>query len=311
MAYNHNEVTRYKGKLIQEWRTDGTGMQVYYSNLGDVSGGGQTRILEGHLINEYYLLNLYHGTGKYFNSDGTVDIKGGPKDGMIRTPDDMKWLKSMIAAGYKFMPNQDAAINKIWYGDYIYADNNGDKIYGNSYDNRFTGFSGSQNLPFFLFGSQMNLGWKNFDLNLIWSGQAGAKVYWLERFNSSITRIGFQIGSMAAKDHYYYNESDPGDPANNIHAVYPRLKLNQNDTQNTVASTRWLYDISYLRLKNVTVGYTLPQTLINRLSIEKVRFWLSAENLLTITPYPGFDPEAGGSYYPLLRQFALGATITF
>lgn len=310
LGYNKNEVTRYKGKLVEEWRTDATGNPVYYSNLGDVSSGGQNRILEGHSINEHYLMDLYSGDGSYFNSDGTVNIKGGPKDGMIRNADDMKWLNSMISAGYQFMPNTATAKNRIWYGDYIYADLNGDKIYGSNYDRRLTGNSA---MPKFTFGSQMNFSWKNFDLNLIWSGQAGVKLYWLESgYNKSNTRIGFQIGKMIENNHYYYNDADPNDLANNINAAYPRLKLNENDTQNSQPSTRWLYNGSFVRLKNLTFGYTLPKHISAKIYTENLRLYFSAENLFTITSFPGLDPEMGGNTnYPVFRQIAFGTNITF
>lgn len=309
-GYNQNEVTKYKGKLVEEWRTNAAGNPVYYSNLGDVSSGGQNRILEGHIINEHYLMDVYKGDGNYFNTDGTVNIAGGPKDGMIRTSDDMTWLNAMIAAGYQFMPNLTTAKNKIWYGDYIYADMNGDQIYGNSYDRRFTGNS---TMPKYTFGSQMNVSWKKFDLNLIWSGQAGVKIYWLEQgYNSSITSIGYQIGEMIQDNHFYYNEADPNDAANNINADYPRLKLNGSDSQNTQASTRWLYDGSYLRLKNLTLGYTLPKNITAKISTNQIRLFFSAENLLTFTSFPGLDPEMGGNTnYPVIRQIAFGTNITF
>ena len=309
-GYNKNTVTKYKGQLVNEWRTDATGAPVYFSNIGDVSSGGDTRVLEGHMINENYLMDIYHGNGQYNNADGTVNINGGPTDGMIRTPADMTWLNGMIAAGYKFMPNLTTAKNKIWYGDYIYADLNGDKIYGNTYDKRFTGDS---SMPKFTFGSQMNFSWKDFDLDMIWSGQAGNKLYWLERgYNSSTTRTGFQIGAMIEKDHYYYNDTDPSDPANNITASYPRLKLNESDGQNTQSSTRWLYNGSFVRLKNLTFGYTLPAKIAAKIYTQKVRLYFSAENLLTFTKFPGLDPEMGGyTNYPVIRQIAFGTNITF
>jgi TonB-linked SusC/RagA family outer membrane protein len=309
-GYNKNTVTKYKGQLVTEWRTDATGAPVFYSNIGDVSSGGDTRVLEGHMINENYLMDIYHGNGQYNNADGTVNIDGGPTDGMIRTPADMTWLNGMIAAGYKFMPNLTTAKNKIWYGDYIYADSNGDKIYGNTYDKNFTGNS---SMPKFTFGSQMNFSWKDFDLDMIWSGQAGNKLYWLERgYNSSTTRTGFQIGAMIENDHYFYNDTDPNDPANNINASYPRLKLNESDGQNSQSSTRWLYNGTFVRLKNLTFGYTLPAKIAAKIYTQKVRLYFSAENLLTFTKFPGLDPEMGGyTNYPVIRQIAFGTNITF
>ena len=66
---------------------------IYQTNIGDVSTGGSTRVIEGKMINEYYMLQPYKGSGNGFNADGTVNINGGPRDGMIRTVDDMKWLE--------------------------------------------------------------------------------------------------------------------------------------------------------------------------------------------------------------------------
>ena len=99
-AYNQNKVSKYKGELQRGWVTDENGNRVYQTNIGDVSTGGSTRVIEGKMINEYYMLQPYKGNGNGFNADGTVNINGGPRDGMIRTVDDMKWLNAMVGAGY-------------------------------------------------------------------------------------------------------------------------------------------------------------------------------------------------------------------
>jgi TonB-linked SusC/RagA family outer membrane protein len=309
-AYNQNEVTKYKGTLVREWRTGADGNPVYYSNLGDVSDGGSTRVLEGRTINEYYLLDVYKGNGSYYNADGTVNKAGGPKDGMIRTPEDLEWLQAMVAAGYRFMPNQNIRQNGIWYGDYIYADNNDDGIYGNAFDNEFRGTS---SMPKITFGSQINLKWKNLDMGMVWAGNAGYQLYWLESgYNRPNTRLGFQIGKTLGDDHYYYNPNDPADPATNTTSGNPRLKFNESDGQNVQSSTRWLYDASYVKLKNLTVGYTLPKKITDKAQISRVRVYFSGENLLTITSFPGLDPEMGANTnYPIMRQIAFGTNITF
>ncbi len=309
-SYNKNEVTKYKGALKRGWTTDANGNPVFEENIGDVSTGSSTKIVEGYKINEYYLLDLYKGNGKYFNSDGTVNINGGPTTGMIRTQEDMDWVNAMIAAGYKFMPNQKVAKNQIWYGDYIYADTNGDKIYGNSFDRSFTGTS---SMPKYNFGINMSAEWKGFDVSMVWSGMAGFDLYWNESgYNNPNTRIGFQIGKILANDHYYFNSDNPSDPANNINGKYPRMKLNENDGQNVQTSTAWLYDGSFMKLRNLTVGYTLPQNWANKVFTQKVRFYFSGENLLTFTSFPGLDPEMGANTnYPIMRQVSFGANITF
>lgn len=85
--------------------------------------------------------------------------------------------------------------------------------------------------------------------------------------------------------------------------------------KNTRTSTRFIEDGSYLRLKNLTLGYTLPESLIKKASINSLRFYMSAQNLLTLTKYSGFDPEIQGgvdnSNYPLTRTISFGVDLKF
>lgn len=308
IAYNTNEVKKYKGLLEEGYITDANGNKVYTSNLGSVSTGTSQRILEGHSINEYYLYPIYKGTGTYTNSDGSVNVNGGPRDGMIRTEQDMKWLQMMKDAGYNFQPSGDISKSKIWYGDLIYADTNGDGIYGNTYDQTFTGKKAT---PSINYGFNMNLSYKGFDMSMIWAGSAGMSYYWSELYmNLSTVGLGKAVPTMVADDHYYYNESNAADPANNINGHYPRLKT--TDPQNTRASDFYLYNASYLKLKSLQLGYTIPERLTKKASMSNVRVFIGGENLLTITDYPGIDPEVGASIsYPTMRQYTLGLNITF
>lgn len=308
-AYNYNRVTKYKGIFQAGYTTDALGNKVYTSNLGNVSSGGTNRILEGHEINEYYMQTVYKGNGNYF-IDGKVNAGGGPKDGMIRTPDDMAWLNAMIAAGYSFQPAGGVSKTKIYYGDLIYADNNGDGLYGNSFDAKFLNKSST---PRYVYGLNLNMSYKNIDLSMLWSGSAGMWYYWnATGYNNSIVSLGNGVSTMIANDHYYYNDANPNDPANNITARYPRLK-NTTDAQNAaVASDFYLYNASYLKLKNLQIGYTLPEKISKKAAMSRVRIYASGENLFTITNYPGLDPEIGaGLGYPTLRQYSLGLNITF
>ena len=206
-AYNHNRVSKYKGALKQGWEESPSGLRTFVSNIGEVSTGSSTRILEGHTISEYYMLTPYNGDGSYFDDFGLVNINGGPKDGMIRTEMDMAWLRAMIAAGYTFYPMQGVGKDKIWYGDYIYADVDGDGIYGNTYDNVFTGKSST---PKFTFGFQGSVAWKGIDLQFSFAGAAGFWLYWNETgANNTGTRLGYNILSTIAKDHYFYDPENP------------------------------------------------------------------------------------------------------
>lgn len=310
-SYNLNRVTGYRGKLQEGWVTGTDGKQTYQSNFGTVSTGDndRQRILEDHKIKEYYLLNVYKGDGKHNKPDGSLNINGGPKDGMIRTQEDMAWLQAMVAAGYSFQPVGKVGKAQIYYGDFIYADTNGDGIYGNSFDKTFTGTSDA---PKYNFGLNLSASWKGIDISMLWAGSSGFQYYWNdEGYNNAIVRLGNGVANRIANDHYYYNDTNPNDAANNINGKFPRLKYS-GDAQNNVSNTNWLYDASYLKLKNVQIGYSLPQALLGKLSVSRARVFVSGENLLMITAYPGLDPEIGaGVGYPTMKQYALGLNVTF
>jgi hypothetical protein len=222
----------------------------------------------------------------------------------------MAWLNAMITAGYTFQPTGGVSKTKIYYGDLIYADNNGDGLYGNDVDAQFMNKSST---PRYNYGFSMNFSYKNIDMSMLWSGSAGMWYYWnATGYNNSVVSLGNAVSTLIANDHYYYNDANPSDPANNINAHYPRLK-NTTDAQNAaVASDFYLYNASYLKLKNLQIGYTIPEKLSKKALISRARIYLSGENLWTITNYPGLDPEIGsGVGYPTMRQYSVGLNVTF
>lgn len=303
-SLNKNEVTKYKGELKRGWVGD-----TWQTNLGDVSTGGDQRILEGHMMNEFYLLNVYKGTGNAFNADGSVNPNGGPKDGMIRTEQDMEWLKAMMAAGHQFYPAQGIGKDKIWYGDIIYADVNGDGIYGSDNDRDFQGYSPT---PKYYFGLQASASWKGFDFSMNWAGAAGFKIQWFAQSqNSTIMTRGYGIGKDVGYDHYYYDPENPNDARTNTTSANPRLVMS-GTTQVSATSNFHLHNGNYMKLKNLTIGYTFPKAWMQKLYVQNLRVYASGENLLTITKFKGMDPEmnAGVGYAPM-RQYAFGVNITF
>lgn len=303
-SLNHNEVTKYKGALERGWK-DG----VYSTNIGDVSTGGNQRVLEGHTINEYYMLNLYKGNGSHFNADGSVNLNGGPKDGMIRTEQDMAWLKAMVAAGYEFYPAKGIGKSEIWYGDVIYADLNGDGIYGDDNDRDF---QGSSSTPKYYYGLQASASWKGFDFSMSWAGAAGFKISWWEQsLNSTRLTRCYGIGKDVAADHYFYDPENPSDPRTNINSENTRLTIG-GTAQTETSSQLWLHNGNYLKLKNLTIGYTFPTKWMQKLYVKNLRIYATGENLLTITKFKGLDPEmvAGNGYLPI-RQYAFGINVTF
>lgn len=315
-AYNKNRVLGFEGKLQQGFVDDGTGKQVWQTNLGDVSSGGLNRVLEGYQYNEFYLRKVYKGDGTYFNADGSVNINGGPTTGMIRTEADYEWAKAMKAAGYSFLSTtQQIASNygstQMYYGDLVYADLNGDGIYGNTADQYFTGTTTS---PKYIYGFNMGFSYKGFDMSMIWAGESGLQYYWTDHgYNSNILIAGNQVSTRIANDHYFFNPNNPDDPRTNVNGYFPRLKFGtSSESINNQASDYWLYDANFFKLRNLQVGYTFNSAKTEKLKIRNLRVFFTGENLLMFTSFPGLDPEVGaGAEYPTMKQFAFGLNFGF
>jgi hypothetical protein len=93
----------------------------------------------------------------------------------------------------------------------------------------------------------------------------------------------------------------------------PRAVFN-DPNKNTRPSDRFVEDGSYLRIKNITLGYTLPKALMKKIQLTSARFYLSGQNIFTLTKYSGFDPEVGTSgidnnVYPVTRTFTVGVNL--
>lgn len=305
-SFNKNFVSKYKGKLERGRNADHT---EYSTNIGDVSTGSTTRVIEGHTINEFYLPNVYKGNGSYFNADGSVNVNGGPKDGMIRTENDMKWLQAMVDAGHSFQPYNNIAQNALWYGEYIYADANGDGIYGNSYDSEFQGTSTA---PKYNFGLYASANWKDFDFSMTWGGAAGFSIYYYSTSrNSSETTYGYAIPDAVAEDHYFFDPANPSDPRTNTTSKQPRL-VNLSGAQSSANSSLHLEKGNFAKLRNLTLGYTLPRELSKKFFVERLRVYVSGENLFAITGFSGQDPEMRTTVgYSTMRQYAFGINVSF
>jgi TonB-linked SusC/RagA family outer membrane protein len=329
-SYNINEVTKFKGAL--KYEEDPNTLDIWgnptrrYTNLSDVSTGGDTRRVEGQAIDEYFLRRPYQGNGSYTNADGSVNPQGGPKDGMIRTKADLDWVKAMTAAGYTFNSNLTAANVKetagsLWYGEMIMADVNGDGKYGNDDDREFIGKSST---PKWVFGLNLFAEWKGIDVSMTWAGRLGSWSYINSRgINASLvpslndalpvdaTSIYYTYDAVKAHDDPDYDPA--ADPTANINGKYPRLLA--GSASSMVNNTFYLYNTSYFKLKALQIGYTLPQKWTKPAKIGSLRIFVSGENLLTFSSkdFPGVDPELGGSIsvYPIARMLSGGITIGF
>ncbi len=338
VAFNKNKVTDFKGSLkyeLDESVTDIWGNPTMrYTNLADVSTGGDTRRVEGHMIDEYFLRRPYHGDGSYKLPDGSVNPKGGPRDGMIRTKADLDWVAAMLAAGYTFNNNLkqiNSNGSNLWYGDMIMDDLNGDGKYGNDDDREFTGKSAT---PKVSLGLNLFAEWKGIDLQMIWSARFGSYHYINSKGanGNMVTHVADQFPGDAWEKFYFYDSEashegiikndagqvigstyDPAtDPNARINNEYPRL-LTSGGT--TPSNTFYLYNTSYVKLKSLQVGYTLPKKWVAPARISNLRVFASFENLLTFKSkrFPGVDPEQGSSLaaYPIAKMISGGLTVSF
>lgn len=146
--------------------------------------------------------------------------------------------------------------------------------------------------------------WKGFDVAFMVLGTAGRKDFWLNAFNN----VNFSAQRYASTWQHWYNPWS----WDNRNGSWPRLGGSSNNqaTGATGAgmSTFWLDDMSYIRLKNIQVGYTIPRKLLSKIGVYNLRIAGSAENLATITSYRGLDPEKAGSnndMYPLVKSYSL------
>jgi hypothetical protein len=183
-------------------------------------------------------------------------------------------------------------------------------------------------IPKFIFGLNLSAEWKGIDLSMNWSGRLGSFAMIGERgSNSSILtantdalpadamKMYYSYDAVAAAENSGANSYDPAsDPNANITGKYPRL-LSASSTTSGVGLEYFLYNTSYLKLKSLQVGYTLPKKLVEPAKINNLRVFVAGENLLTVKDkdFRGVDPELGGStnIYPIARMFSGGVTITF
>jgi len=140
-------------------------------------------------------------------------------------------------------------------------------------------------IPKIFGGLNLDATYKSFDLNVFFYGVSGNKI--LNYQKASLESFG---GLQNISQDYYFNHWTPGKPSNNNR--YTRI-TNEDNNDNNRPSDVYAENGRYLRLRNVQIGYTLPSNLLSRFLITRLRLFVSAQNLFTITKYTGLDPEIG------------------
>ncbi|MDR1517260.1 MAG: TonB-dependent receptor [Dysgonamonadaceae bacterium] len=198
---------------------------------------------------------------------------------------------------------------KVWPGDIKYKDVNGNGVIG-AEDVVAIGATAQPNL---IYGAGASAQWKGVDFNIHFQG-AGKSHFFLAGGIAHPFSRG-QWGNVL-KDvvaNRWISQDISGDPATeNPNATYPRLEYENVSGNNRQSSTFWLRDASYLRLKTLEMGYSLPKNFINKFNVNKMRLFFIGTNVLTFSEFKLWDPEAGstdGGGYPLTKSYTVGLTI--
>lgn len=185
-------------------------------------------------------------------------------------------------------------------GDLMYADLNQDGII-NTDDRTYIGSP----IPKFIFGFNTEINYKNFDLSLDFQGQSGNKIY---------------NGKMAVRPDLYNFEARVNDHWDGVGTSNSEPRPTVGGV-NFEPSNYFIEDGSYLRLRNIRIGYSLPVSFINKLRLTKANAYVSGTNVFTSTKYSGFTPEIGGGdvistgidlgVYPITAVYSIGLNLTF
>ncbi|HXS56660.1 MAG TPA: TonB-dependent receptor [Hanamia sp.] len=186
-------------------------------------------------------------------------------------------------------------------GDFKWADLDGDgKISDGDFDKTFLGSS----IPKYTFGFTINVDYKGFDLMAFAQGVAGNKIF------QGLRRLDILTSNYSTKALGRWT-------GENTSTTFPRLTDSDPNGNFSRLSDFYLESGDYLRFKVVQLGYTLPNRLFNKIAVSRLRVYVSAENLFTLTKYTGYDPEVGGGVYgidkgqyPQARSFIGGIQIS-
>ena len=188
-------------------------------------------------------------------------------------------------------------------GDIKYRDVNGDGIVN---DKDYVPI-GATNRPNLIYGFGFSAQWKGFDVNVLFQG-AGKSTFFIDGYTVYPFKDGDWgniLTDVVKSNRWILGENE--DP----NAKYPRLSYGGNNN-NYQSSTYWMRNGSYLRLKNLEVGYTSPKSIVNKIRLNNIRIYFMGTNLVTFSSFKLWDPELGssnGQVYPLSKAYTLGLTI--
>lgn len=288
-------------------------------NIGKVDNHGYEIAVEwsdniGKDFNYYINANASFARNKIIYKDevpkqfGYMNETGGSTG---RQTDVYKYIRLYQYSDFIQGPNGELTLKpelpqpyqKVYPGDAMYADLNGDKIV----DGNDKCVAGYADRPEYTFGLNLGCNWKGFSLSMQWAGSTNvSRMYDIEY------RIPFTNAGKRGLLTYFYDGC--WTPENQQGAIYPRPS-EESESWNSEPSTLWLQDASYLRLKSLNIGYTITdKPFLKKLGISSLGLTFSGYNLLTFSPLKYLDPESKPDRfgdYPLIKLYSFGLNLNF
>jgi TonB-dependent starch-binding outer membrane protein SusC len=304
----------------------GIDIRVGTTNISNKQFTWKTDVTVSHNVNKVLYLgaggddaSLVSGNSKTVVGQPIGSFYGYIYDGIFATANDFK--THALPADQSGNPRPIAnAGGGIWYGDHMYKDLNGDGII----DTKDQTFLGSP-LPKFQFGFNNSFSYKSFDVNIFFSGSVGNKVYNQLPVDQTNPRknLNYFTGVLNYAKTALIDPTGNPNNVNNVYVTNPTTSIislrNDNTNENERFSNLYIEDASFIRCKNITVGYNLPHNILVKMHIYSLRLYANVSNAFIITKYTGMDPEVGswnplqagydGGYYPQSRVFTFGVNV--
>jgi TonB-linked SusC/RagA family outer membrane protein len=276
--------------------TTGYDLEVSWNDhIGDLTYGVNFNLSD-------YVSKMGTLNGTTFTSTGKISCEGSYynewygyiADGIFQTEEELA-NSPKISASTK--------VGDIKYRDISGPDGVPDGKISEEYDRVLLGNS----LPRYLFGGGINLGWKGIDFSIAFQGVGKQNARLTETMVQPLKSNWGAIPAIIDGSYWSTLNTDEQNEA----ARYPRLTYTNKDLNNAM-STFWLFNGAYFRMKNITLGYTLPQKWTRQAYINSLRIYVSGNDLFTFNHYPtGFDPERTATAYPLTRSVMFGLNVNF
>ena len=254
----------------------GFNISDYKTRMGDLGGTefiGAQIVREGSEFQEWY---------------------GYRSDGLFQSQEDV--LNSPVTSG-------SVKPGDVKYRDISGPDESADGIISGAYDRVLLGGS----LPRYLYGANLRLGYKGFDFGLVIQGVGKQNNRLSGLMVEPIPENWGHIPKILDGTYWSVYNTDQ----QNLEAQYPRLsRISMGN--NYAMSDFWLINGAYLRLKNISIGYTLPRSWAQRVSMQNLRLYATATDVYTLNHYPdGWDPEVSATGYPITTSIIFGVSVNF